>query len=264
MSLILIDLEATCWPPGDPRRKQQSEISEIIEVYCAAVAPHRFSVISEFHTYVRPSKNPRLTSFCTELTGLSQEVIDQAPSSKQFIEAWQSWLGDRSFTLASWGSFDHRLLSRVWKENKHSTPPWVHLDIQSQFELCCRAHRAEQSKWYQNSKLSRISGLSLKEGLSTLEIEWQGQAHTAKTDTLAALDCLRFACSPQGFTPLEKSFMSLVKREEQQGRATYWGESVRALGIDKANFQFISRSLVKRGFLCLESNVGALRLHHLT
>ena len=193
MGLILVDLEATCWPPGDPRRKQQSEISEIIEVYSIAIDPHTFSIMNEFHTYVCPQINAQLTSFCIELTGLSQNLIDQAPSPNEFIETWQSWLGDTSHTLASWGSFDHRLLSRVWKEAKQCNPPWVHLDIQSQFESCCRSHRAEQSNWYHNSKLSRISGLSLKEGLAALGIEWKGQAHTAKTDTLAALDCFRFA-----------------------------------------------------------------------
>ena len=203
MPLVLVDLEATCWPPSDPRRKQQGEMSEIIEIYSAVVDPTKFSILREFHSYVYPEKNPTLTQFCSTLTGINQEKIDQAPKPIQFIEAWKTWLDGSSFTLASWGSLDHRLLSRTWKEVLGTEPSWIHLDIQTKFEICCRAHRLEQSEWYQKNKLSRISGLSLKEALSSLGGDWQGQAHTAKTDTLAALDCLKFACSAQGFTPNE-------------------------------------------------------------
>ena len=113
MPLVLVDLEATCWPPGDPRRKQQGEMSEIIEIYSAVVDFAGFSILREFHSYVCPEKNPVLSQFCLALTGIEQEKIDRAPKPAQFVESWQNWLDNSSFTLASWGSFDHRLLCRT-------------------------------------------------------------------------------------------------------------------------------------------------------
>ena len=260
MPLIIVDLEATCWPPGDPRRKQQGEISEIIEIYSAAIDFAEFSILREFHSYVYPKKNPILSQFCSTLTGITQKRIDRAPKPVQFVEAWQTWLDESSFILASWGSFDHRLLSRTWKEVLGLEPSWTHLDIQTKFETCCRAHRLEQSEWYQNNKPPRISNLSLKEALASLGADWQGQAHAAKTDTLAALECLKFSCSAQGFTPYEKLLMDWVEQEAKQGRATYWGEGVQDIGLNKVQFQNISRALMKRGFIRIDPKVGALRI----
>ena len=260
MNLILVDLEATCWPPGDPRRKQQSEISESIEIYGAAVDPINFSILKDFHSYVRPNNNPILTDFCKKLTGLSQAMIDVAPSSEDFIKTWQSWVGKAPFYLASWGSFDHRVLSREWTKYTRTEATWMHVDIQKKFELCCRAHRAEKTAWYQSRKSARISGLSLNEALDSIGYLRQGQAHTAQSDTLGALACLKFACSAQGLTPLEQSLMQMVKQETKQNRAVYWGEAIRSLGLSRASYATMSRNLAKRGFVHFEAKLGALRL----
>ena len=36
----------------------------------------QLKVIGEFHHYVTPVHNPKLTKFCTELTGITQEMVD--------------------------------------------------------------------------------------------------------------------------------------------------------------------------------------------
>ena len=43
----------------------------------------------EFRSYVKPVINKTLTDFCTELTGITQEKVENAPL---FLEVWQSFL----------------------------------------------------------------------------------------------------------------------------------------------------------------------------
>ena len=66
--LLVLDFEATCGNKGYEPKPQ-----EIIEFPCAMISTKRkFEVVSIFHEYIRPIHNPTLTTFCTELTGITQ------------------------------------------------------------------------------------------------------------------------------------------------------------------------------------------------
>ncbi|CAL1289435.1 unnamed protein product [Larinioides sclopetarius] len=45
-----------------------------------------------FHSYVRPTVVPELTDFCTALTGIIQEMIDQQPDFKVVFQNFLEWL----------------------------------------------------------------------------------------------------------------------------------------------------------------------------
>lgn len=65
--LLVLDFEATC-NEGSKLKPQ-----EIIEFPCALINTKKsFDVVSIFHEYVRPVHHPKLTTFCTELTGITQ------------------------------------------------------------------------------------------------------------------------------------------------------------------------------------------------
>jgi ERI1 exoribonuclease 3 len=49
-------------------------------------------VEAEFHTYVRPVRHPRLTPFCTQLTGIEQARVDPAPTFPEVWARYQQWL----------------------------------------------------------------------------------------------------------------------------------------------------------------------------
>lgn len=70
--LVVLDFEATC---DESRRFGPQEVIEFPSVVIE-VATGR--VVDTFHRYVRPVHNPRLTAFCTELTGIQQAQVDQA------------------------------------------------------------------------------------------------------------------------------------------------------------------------------------------
>lgn len=48
----------------------------------------------EFHTYIRPTERPKLSPFCTELTGITQETVDAGCSIKNALAKFQVWLVD--------------------------------------------------------------------------------------------------------------------------------------------------------------------------
>jgi inhibitor of KinA sporulation pathway (predicted exonuclease) len=84
--ILVIDFECTCdesafeWP------------HEIIEFPVVAVDVQRQTIVAEFHTYVKPVRNPVLTPFCIDLTGIRQEQVDAAPTLPEAISAFEAWL----------------------------------------------------------------------------------------------------------------------------------------------------------------------------
>lgn len=65
--LVVIDFEATCMP--DPPKNFQHEI---IQFPAVLVSVRDRMIVDQFCTYVKPKLNPKLTHFCTQLTGITQ------------------------------------------------------------------------------------------------------------------------------------------------------------------------------------------------
>lgn len=85
--LIVVDVEATC------ERGQKHYEHEVIELPGILVDVRKGLVDRKrsFHTYVKPWRNPILTPFCTELTGITQDKVDNAPSMPQAIKLFEKW-----------------------------------------------------------------------------------------------------------------------------------------------------------------------------
>ena len=63
----VIDFEATCEEINPPKYKH-----EIIEFPALMVNARTLSVESKFHAYCKPVINPKLSTFCINLTGIDQ------------------------------------------------------------------------------------------------------------------------------------------------------------------------------------------------
>jgi len=103
---LVLDFEATCDSPVTVVPQ------EIIEFPVIKVNGETFETESIFHTYVRPVVNPQLTSFCTELTGITQEMIDDKPVFEDVFEQFHRWLEEENllngakFIFATVGDWD--------------------------------------------------------------------------------------------------------------------------------------------------------------
>ena len=83
---LVLDFEANCLE--NERIKPQ----EIIEFPCVLLNLSTLRVESEFHRYVKPEKHPKISQFCTELTGITQETVDGGVSLKQCFAEFEEWL----------------------------------------------------------------------------------------------------------------------------------------------------------------------------
>lgn len=108
MNYILYDLEATCWLGRPPKGVQ-----EIIEI--GAVKVNAFGeVLGDFNRFVKPVVNPILSGFCTRLTTITQDDVNQAKTFPKVIEDFKDWINiyDEEYWLCSWGDFDVQMLRR--------------------------------------------------------------------------------------------------------------------------------------------------------
>ena len=123
--LCVLDFEATCWKDVVKDSQEIIEFPSVLyrldPVYeeVASVAPpyaddaddpildadpqdeehteyvltrYNPTFISEFSKYVRPTLNPQLSEFCTELTGITQETVDAADTFETVYNQHHQWL----------------------------------------------------------------------------------------------------------------------------------------------------------------------------
>ena len=131
MNFIIYDLEATCWrgrPPG--------YIQEVIEI--GAVKVNGFGeILDKFCRFIRPVENPTLSSFCRELTSISQEQVNRASKFESVIEDFQDWIDifEEPYLLCSWGNFDKFALIKDCERNDLDAN-WLeeHINVKRQYQ----------------------------------------------------------------------------------------------------------------------------------
>jgi 3'-5' exoribonuclease 1 len=101
--IVAVDVEATCWKKGVfSRKKETIEIAAVLLLLDRAE-----SRWPEFQTFVRPRRLPRLSSFCRELTGITQENVDSAPSFPEALRLFLDWLQpSEPVVVATWSHYD--------------------------------------------------------------------------------------------------------------------------------------------------------------
>ncbi len=71
---------------------------ETIEIGAVLVRATTLAVEAESQTFVRPVRHPVLTPFCTELTGITQAMLADAPAFPEAMEALR-----RTMLAGRWG-----------------------------------------------------------------------------------------------------------------------------------------------------------------
>ncbi|EKM55686.1 uncharacterized protein PHACADRAFT_256486 [Phanerochaete carnosa HHB-10118-sp] len=90
-AFLVVDVEATCMPGTD-----FNYANEIIEWPVCLLRwkyksengqASRLEVVDEFRSFVRPMWRPQLSSFCTQLTGITQENVNAAPPFSTMVHS---------------------------------------------------------------------------------------------------------------------------------------------------------------------------------
>jgi 3'-5' exoribonuclease 1 len=161
MNYIIVDLEATCW-----ERKDKLP-NEIIEIGAVCIDENK-NIAGETDLFVKPKVHPKLSEFCTELTSITQEMVDWAPLFPDALQQFQAWIKSfgEEYILCSWGFYDRVQFENDCKLHKLDTS-WLHHHI---------------SLKHQYAKIKNIKPVGMKAALKKEAISLEGTHHRGLDD----------------------------------------------------------------------------------
>lgn len=161
--IIVIDLEATCW--NGPRPPEQE--SEIIEIGITTIDLQTGGRDARESILVRPERST-ISPFCTELTTLTQEQLDEYGYSfqkacwmlrKKYVSKRRTW--------ASYGDYDRRMFEQqCLARNIHYPFNASHINIKNIFAVM----------------LGLKVEVGLAEALRIMDIPFEGTHHRGVDD----------------------------------------------------------------------------------
>ncbi|XP_034121868.1 ERI1 exoribonuclease 2 isoform X1 [Drosophila guanche] len=189
---ISVDFEATCWEKQSPPQWRESEI---IEFPAVLVNLKTGKVEAEFHTYVMPLESPRLSNYCTELTGIHQKTVEAGVPLQTALNKFCEWLRNELRVR-------NLVLPKVNKSNilgNCAFVTWTDWD----FGIClakeCTRKRIRKpacfNQWIDARAIYRewykYRPCNFADALSHVDLTFEGRAHSGIDDAknLGALIC---------------------------------------------------------------------------
>jgi inhibitor of KinA sporulation pathway (predicted exonuclease) len=105
--VLVVDVEATCWE-GTPPEGQTNEIIEIGVCELDVLTTER---VSKRSILVRPERST-VSPFCTELTTLTQDQVDQGVTFVEACRLLRKDFGAKDRVWASYGDYDRKQFER--------------------------------------------------------------------------------------------------------------------------------------------------------
>lgn len=168
-SYAVIDLEMCKVPKGTSHTYRAG--TEIIQIG-AALLDENYNVVDKFSTYVKPQYG-WIDSFIKDLTGISHELVKEAPTIKEAITDFLKWLPDENVTIISWSMTDKDQLE---KELTLKELAFDRLDILFETWFDCQKLFGEKVDAYRK--------YSLKEALIAADILGDEKEHDGLSDAM--------------------------------------------------------------------------------
>lgn len=163
----MVDLEATCWLGQPP----EGQVSEIIEIGWALIENEL--IVDRGTQLVLPS-NSTVSEFCTQLTSITQEMLNE--EGVPLVDAVALIKADLDvddlirLPWASWGDYDANMLARSGVKMGR------HLNLSSMFVYL----------------FNKSKSFGLAKACANLGVPWEGTAHRGGDDAyMAALIALK-------------------------------------------------------------------------
>jgi inhibitor of KinA sporulation pathway (predicted exonuclease) len=115
--IVVVDVEATCWK-GAPPPDQASEIIEIGVCLLDVASGER---VEREGIIVRPTESA-VSSYCTELTTLTQAEVDRGIPFEDACSLLQTRFKTKERVWASYGDYDRGMFERQCRRRKVSYP----------------------------------------------------------------------------------------------------------------------------------------------
>jgi len=128
--IIIIDLEATCWQSTAPAGQE----NEIIEIGLAVLDAKTGKITQNKGILIKPQRSS-VSPFCTELTTITQDVLDQKGISfEEAINLLKDEYNPNLYTWASYGQYDLNMLKKQCKSFNVPYPMGVqHINVKVSF-----------------------------------------------------------------------------------------------------------------------------------
>ncbi|KAI8828500.1 ribonuclease H-like domain-containing protein [Chytridium lagenaria] len=178
---LVFDVEATC------QEDNRNFHNEIIEFPIILIDGRSRTIISEFHSYVRPTLHPILSSYCTNLTGITQETVSTSPLFPNVLESFEDWLSEysdypfRNCVFITDGPWDIRdFIPKQLDASKIAKPPYF-------AKRFINLRRMYENFYSRNPAMSPAPTLTRKSinlvGMLTgLDMTFQGREHSGIDD----------------------------------------------------------------------------------
>lgn len=132
--LLVIDIECTCGP-GIVK-----DLQEIIEIGAVRVDPISFEIKGDFECLVCP-RLTKITPFCESLTGINQEMVDNAVTFDVALASLGEWMG-APMIFCSWGEYDRAQFKEQAAREKVDLPPFAgFINLKKSFSIAERVRR---------------------------------------------------------------------------------------------------------------------------
>lgn len=114
-----MDFEYTA--SGDKNYDKNNDGIEVISI-AGVVIDDNDNTVDEFYELVKPFKNTSLHQYCIDLTGITQEMVDNANSFNQVANNFMKFINkymDKELYLYVWGDFDKIALNKTIAINSY-------------------------------------------------------------------------------------------------------------------------------------------------
>lgn len=95
-NFIIFDTEYTSWRGCQEHGwdRDAGQQKELVQLGAFRVNGDTLQVIDEFNSFAKPSINPKLSSYFTDLTGITNTDIENAPIIPELLQSFYEWSWD--------------------------------------------------------------------------------------------------------------------------------------------------------------------------
>ncbi len=158
-TLLVVDLEATCWAEGRGPREDM----ETIEFGAVLVRMSDLQPIDERSWFIKAKLHPVLSEFCTQLTSITQDQVGAGLPFDRLCDLVAEWLEPHRERLAwgSWGNYDRHQLQKDATRLDLQSPlaSYPHVNLKDSFT---RRHHISRTKRPGMQQALQMCGLSIE------------------------------------------------------------------------------------------------------
>ena len=190
--------------PDDPVRH------EIIEIGAVRLDPN-YQLTDRYDRFVRPERNT-ITKTITNLTGITQADVENAPILADALEEFAAWIGEGPVRVYSWSNTDRaQLFGECDLKDLYIPDPFFRwMDFQRVYTRLVG--------------LSRRSTLSLHNAIGSVEQKFEGRQHRAVDDAEMAASLLTLVKDKEAFAERTRIIHEVFKPATPKGTGSTLGD----------------------------------------